>query len=144
MCSILFERMLCSLLGVYFTAHRSTLHSIFLKPTTSWYQISLQKQHIALWKYTYIVVQTTMFHYILENKNLTVRSLALSNPLVDGKSSGIQQTSRRDVSDNMHLCNRGIVMGDWLVEHISQGHWNYAVYGLLLNRLLDRTYLSYC
>lgn len=129
--------MLCSLLCVYFTAHRSTLHSIFLKPTTSRYRISFQKQHIALWTYTYIVhFQATMFHYIFEKKNLIVHSLALSKPLVGGKSSSTQQISWRAVSGNMHLCNRGIFMGDWLVEHISQCHWNNAVEVLLLNSFL--------
>lgn len=61
--------MLCSPLGAYFTAHRSTCIAFSSNFLTSLYHMSLQKQHSALRKYTYIIhFQSLDFQYTMGSK----------------------------------------------------------------------------
>lgn len=61
--------MLCSPLGAYFTAHRSTCIAFSSNFLTSLYHMSLQKQHSALRKYTYIIhFQSLNFQYTMGSK----------------------------------------------------------------------------
>lgn len=71
--------MLCSPLGAYFTAHRSTCIAFSSNFLTSLYHMSLQKQHSTLRKYTYIIrIQSLDFQYTMGSKKSETTS---ENPI---------------------------------------------------------------